>query len=688
MTLSAYVSSSLPYDPNTLSYSHEGYGTPLPVVVQVFNHGTSPVTLRAMYLTDRDIASPALGDPYFKRFGVSYAPANNVIPPATTTTTSGSIPLPSGSGDPNTWIVIPYQTSSFYTIGSPPLVIGPLVNNIGYYGIDLSSNPPFIVPVYPSDNGVIANLPTPIFSGATNLTQALDFTPSLYNPDPNASQGSFFGTLNIQDIPPSSSLSNEFTYEWWSKLRTYGTPIAVAEPTTNRGTIWDTYGFFFIEGVGARISYLEDGKLWIGMSQDYAQQAHVPYAPYVGLSSSAPVPLNTWTHQAVTRNSSGQVTFWINGTGSGGGSRPFANNAHYIWTYAMFGNLNGTPYLNIDDPNDPFNGYIENLSDGYFNQFRFSNYCRYTSNFTPPTGVFGPTYGGGGGSVPITSSQTTAGSASFPALFTPQINPTPEYLTPSQYYEMPVGAVIVPDLSPNITIATSSLFRIQVPDGQQVSLLSPFALWSLHDNAIPPSNDGFAFQLTAQAKNPQTGEIITIPQNLCFFSSSDEGVASVVENSDGGFATTGSAFSSSSGFVLNPFSTQISASGGCVFINGTGSATLYLGIGFTPDSNNYIALQQLEVVDSLPVSININPPLQNVFSGSDYQYSAYLLKSNGSRVNITDTATWSVVGEGNIGAAPPYQLLGVTGSFGSLQINVESGSLSATAQAVIINRNF
>ena len=458
MTLSATISSSVPFIGG--EYLVTG-GLVSPVTINVYNSSSSPVRIKDVYLTCPN-GAVSLGIADIIRRGVAYAPANNVVPAATTIESSGSIPLPSGSGDNNSWIILPFQQT--YTIGSPPLQLGPFHENIGYWAFSYDYDPPFLLPVYPSNaNSSIVVAATPIVSGATPLTSALNFTSSVFSYDPNVSQGPIIGQLGNFGLgpPPTSSLANEFTYEWWGNLRSYGVPFIGAAPTTKVGTVWKTSGFPIIEGIGLEIGYLTDGKLYCMMEEDYTAvlpPSEINYPPYVGISSSTSVPLQQWVHHAVTRNSSGQVTFWINGTGSGGGTRTTGSNPHFCNNYNLFCDNLVIPYLNIDDENDPYNGLIETTCDGLFMQMRMSDVVHYTVNFTPSTASYNASYSGGGGNISVTGSQTTLGSASYNALIIPQVSA--ETFFPQNTYTITIGGVVMQGNNPSVTIATASTFRV------------------------------------------------------------------------------------------------------------------------------------------------------------------------------------------------------------------------------------
>jgi len=431
-------------------------GVASPVAINIFNDASQSVRIKNVYLTCEN-GAVSLGDPLFKRRGVAFAPANNTVPSASTTTVTGSIPpIPSGSAQTSSWFIAPFRELLTTPLGTQHI-------NIGYYGLDYDAVPNPIPMTFAesTNNSAIINVgATPIFSGAVNQTAALNFTSSLYIPDPEVSQGALFFQLSNYN-PPTSSLADEFTYEWWGNIRTYGVPLLVADPTIEAATLWETSGFIG-EGAGVNIGYQTDGKLYLLMEEDFT--APLPFSqrhrPYVGLESNAVVPLNQWVHQAVTRNAAGLVTFWINGTGSGTGTRLTGSNPHYCNNGYLFCDNLSIPYLNIDDPSDPFNGLIETTADGAFMQLRMSNFCRYTANFTPPTGAFSPTYDGGGGGSPqpFTGSVTTFGSASYPALFIPQVLSDTYY--PDDGYVIEIGAAVQLEGSPTIIEATSSAFFV------------------------------------------------------------------------------------------------------------------------------------------------------------------------------------------------------------------------------------
>lgn len=79
--------------------------------------------------------------------------------------------------------------------------------------------------------------------------------------------------------------------------------------------------------------------------------------------------INTWTHVAITRDSSNNFRIFVNGV--------------LKKTSTLSVNLNSTANIQI------FNGGgIVSAGSGYVDEIRITTYCRYTENFTPPTVPF------------------------------------------------------------------------------------------------------------------------------------------------------------------------------------------------------------------------------------------------------------------------------------------------------------
>ncbi len=167
----------------------------------------------------------------------------------------------------------------------------------------------------------------------------------------------YFGSTTGSISFPSSAIAlgtNDFTIECWVYPLSWGTspnqPVIVG--SGNNGIV------FYLSNTG---------KLWVG------QYGVVNFA-----NSTASVPLNSWTHVAVSRSGT-SVKLFINGVIDGSGSTSTSLNASV------------TPQIGVDPSNSAqkFYGFIDDL--------RISKYARYTSAFTPPTAA-----------LPTTASSTPA----------------------------------------------------------------------------------------------------------------------------------------------------------------------------------------------------------------------------------------------------------------------------------------
>lgn len=674
MNITASIESTLPYfEPYYIQQGNQ----PIPVSIKVVNNTSTAKRIKTLYLVNEDDVV-SLGLPDIRKQSINLDGGNNVIPAATTATITGSVPLPSGSDDDNTWVLLPLQYTS--SVGVPPVVIDGIVPNLGYWGLDYALSPPEPVPgPYLEGSANIGANPSP--------SPIVGYTASCFV---TGSDGGGAITLGLI-LPPSYGIYTDFTFEWWSWLIDYGVPVVYdiypLQFKNVRGIVWQNYSFFPPaedppqgSGVGHYIGYTDTGH--IGLNREGDDDGGVNF--FVA-TSSVPVPLNSWHHQAVVRSGS-TISFYLDGTRVGNNftqTTPAwlnvfeALNSQAAATYpaGFFDDYPQYAYLE---------GAREATCNGYFQQLRWSNVARYTgSSFVVPTAPFSAAYDSGGGNIPFTQSQTTAGSQSYSATWIPQTDAL-TYLNSEREYNINIGARVMIDNNPSIIVAQTASFQIGIDTPQIYTLGSPYTLWSLSNNARPPENIGFDFQLQPTVYL-QNGESLPLPQAFNYYSSSDPSVAAVVEFSEGINATTGSLFSSSAGFILNPYATQISASGGSVIINGTGSCI----IGVWDDPNNYgndpYAAVEITVVDALPVSLQVYPQIRNVFSGSQYGYEAYLYKSNGSRVDVSNEVTWTTNVGSDIANIDSSGILSITGSYGNIQITAVSGGLSNSSQAVIIN---
>jgi hypothetical protein len=164
--------------------------------------------------------------------------------------------------------------------------------------------------------------------------------------------GYFDGTGDYLSVPANSVFemgSGDFTYEWWMNPSSAPAQAGIWIQSPNSGTF---------------------GPLWItyqsGTLNLYATTSNGSWNIGNSLTISGTIPLNTWTHVAVTR--------------SGGVWRSFINGVQF-WTITNAGSLYASNSIST------IGGYTDSLYfTGYISNFRtVKGTAVYTSNFTPST---------------------------------------------------------------------------------------------------------------------------------------------------------------------------------------------------------------------------------------------------------------------------------------------------------------
>jgi hypothetical protein len=252
------------------------------------------------------------------------------------------------------------------------------------------------------------------------------------------------------------------------------------------------------------------------------------------------------------------------------------------------------------------------------------------------------------------------GTGSYSALFVPQVNALTTF--PTDYYLFSLTAVVQQFGYAETIRATPAPFAVAPSPNSVYALINNYQVWSQYDNKRPPQYIGFDYLLGAQQKL-LSGEYVSLPINELYFSSSNPLVASVVEHTDILNSTTGS---------VNGVS-QISSSGGSVSIVGVG--TTNFAVRRFSNSSPVIASGSLEVVDALPVALEITLPIENFFFSVPTQptgqrllsFKATLVKSNGSRVDVSNNNIWSVSSTSIL-----QNLRFITGRWQDFQINPNS----------------
>jgi hypothetical protein len=215
-------------------------------------------------------------------------------------------------------------------------------------------------------------------NGNVSVSTEAPFSPtSEYSITTDGGSGYFNGSTDWLTVPANSVFNfstGDFAIEYWVNPRGF---TYISRIIFGPNNVASSY----------TIDLNTNGSLTVSIP-------HSPSAP-VGLQSSAgSIPLNTWTHIAITCNS-GTGRLFINGNKVDEKTitRPTSTTGNNL-------NIGYDPSLGIIYGYGPFQGYISN--------FRLTKGTAvYTSNFTPPTSPVTLTSNGGGGGTAPTSGQVS-----------------------------------------------------------------------------------------------------------------------------------------------------------------------------------------------------------------------------------------------------------------------------------------
>ena len=153
-------------------------------------------------------------------------------------------------------------------------------------------------------------------------------------------------------VPTSTALdlTGDFTIEMWVNP-TQLTSVEVLLSISALGEVGPNMTELYVYPSGA-IDWLVSGGI-------------------IAQTTTGVLPLNTWTHLAVTRLDDTH-TIWVNGVSSASANIAVGPNTGYNWSF-------GDRVVGAASANYPLNGYLDDI--------RVTNgTARYVSNFTPPTG--------------------------------------------------------------------------------------------------------------------------------------------------------------------------------------------------------------------------------------------------------------------------------------------------------------
>jgi hypothetical protein len=207
------------------------------------------------------------------------------------------------------------------------------------------------------------NLSFTYTTGSTRIQPLSPFAPtSAIGPQLTGGSAYFDGNADFLDLTITPINNSNYTIEFWAYPTQNSSDqliVQLSNPSagSSRGSS-SAFGLWYIAASGKYYWYSAGGS-FSGTSFE--------------IINSITSPINSWTHVAVTRNTGGVFTMYINGVSSG----TTTNNVTYLDAVNAF--TVGKYYKNSTDASENFfNGYISNI--------RFVvGQVLYTSNFTPPT---------------------------------------------------------------------------------------------------------------------------------------------------------------------------------------------------------------------------------------------------------------------------------------------------------------
>ena len=198
------------------------------------------------------------------------------------------------------------------------------------------------------------------------------------------------------------------------------------------------------------------------------------------------------------------------------------------------------------------------------------------------------------------------------------------------------------------------------------NIVTPVSVWSLFDNQRPTNNDNFDFQISVEAIL-EDGQVISIPQSELYFTTSQPTILQVIGDGVNG-ATEGS-------------NSKIIGGAGCCQV-GTYNATIPAEISVRRWGYIYsiIGSVKIFVVDALPISLAVSPPLLNFTYNpaavNRVNYKARLTKSNGSVEDVSNSADIVWLANGQESSAVGYFIPGVSVNRGRLYVEDDFNQLN------------
>jgi concanavalin A-like lectin/glucanase superfamily protein len=187
--------------------------------------------------------------------------------------------------------------------------------------------------------------------GAVSTSQAKFGTQSFSNPGTSVESQNY---VSVIGAPTDFTFPGEFTIEGWFYTR----------------SITDSFMNLFANNINF------PGAGFIQLAIRPGGQLFWNSSPGSSGGTSSNVPLNQWSHLAVSRDASDTFRMFIDGVLGFSGTK----------TGTIGGANLGVSTFDVGRGHASDNGDF----DGFFEEIRVTKACRYTANFTPPVTVFPP----------------------------------------------------------------------------------------------------------------------------------------------------------------------------------------------------------------------------------------------------------------------------------------------------------
>jgi len=263
----------------------------------------------------------------------------------------------------------------------------------------------------------------------------------------------------------------------------------------------------------------------------------------------------------------------------------------------------------------------------------------------------------------------------YDVLYIPQINAlqapivaeaTPTAQLGKNRYSVELRAIVQVYGSTEMYRGEIAKFYVYPAANVSYNIVTPVKVWSLYDNQRPTNNDNFDFQIMVE-EILENGNIVSVPQDQLYFTTSAPSILQVIGEGVNG-ATEGE-------------NSKIIGGAGCCVV-GTYSPTVQAEISVRRWGYTFpiIGSVKIAVVNALPVSLAISPPLLNFTrdpaSVNRVNYAARLTKSNGSVEDVSNSEDIVWLANGQESSAVGYFIPGASINRGRLYVEDDYNQLN------------